>query len=235
MVIGIGNYWGMTSEVTKYGSKIDHYLWYKLDKIFMKLTGSKLGEFLKRKIEAESTHNLPVRHEGHRTRVPYLEYEGCKIGLTMLAFSTWKAPEPKIPAETPYSIEGRKIYMERTEKRLRLARPDEITLLDNIIGRVHTSKRTKGKSLYNFEYWMNRGYALNRDKCECKVCKVNLDSGNLHTHHKDPRLPIDRINMVSNLVSLCVECRGLVHEKQPNPFSKGSKEYKKLESYRKLV
>lgn len=235
MVIGIGNYWSMTSTVTKYGSRVDHFLWYKLDKVFMKLTGTKLGEWNKRKIEAESTHNLPVRHHNHKTKVPYLEYEGCKIGITMLAFSTFQAPKPKIPAETLYSIEGRKIYTNRTNKRLRLARPDEITLLDNLIDRVHTSKRTKGKSHYNFEYWMNRGYTLNRDKCECKVCKEFLYSGNLHTHHKNRFLPLDRINKVSNLVSLCTDCHNNVHNSYQNPFKKESKEYKKLESYRKLV
>jgi RNA-directed DNA polymerase len=235
MVLGIGNYWSMTSRSTKFGGKVDHYLWYKLDKIFMKLTRSNLGEFNKRKIEAESTHNLPVRHAGYKTRVPYLEFEGCKIGLTMLSFSKWKAPEPKIPIETPYSVEGRKIYKERTKKNLRLARPDEITLLDNLIDRVYTAKRTKGKSLYTFEYWMNRGYALNRDKCECKVCKEFLDSGNLHTHHKNPFLPKDKINMVSNLVSLCTVCHDYIHDERPNPYREGSKEHKKLDSYRKLV
>jgi hypothetical protein len=55
----------------------------------------------------------------------------------------------------------------------------------------------------NFEYYMNRGYALNRDKCRCKVCATLLLRGNLHTHHKNPFLPLDQINKVRNLASLC--------------------------------
>ena len=67
----------------------------------MKLTGSPLGEYQKRKIEAEKTSNLPVRHTGHKTRVYFLEFEGCVIGLTHVSFSTYEAPPPKTQRKRP--------------------------------------------------------------------------------------------------------------------------------------
>jgi group II intron reverse transcriptase/maturase len=234
MVVGIGNYWSMTSQVTKFGSRVDHRLWYSLDKILRNLTGTRAGEYHLRKIEAKETSNLPVRHAGRSTKVPFILFEGCKIGITMLAFSNYVIPSPKIPAETPHTPEGRKIYSERSGKKQRLARPDEITLLDNIVDRVHSAKGSQSKSIYTFEYWMNRGYVLNRDKCQCAVCKVPLDRGNLHTHHKNPFLPLDLVNKVRNLVSLCVDCHELVHNDRPNPFE-NPKLVSKLESYRQLV
>jgi group II intron reverse transcriptase/maturase len=236
IAVGIGNYWSMTSGVCQCGSKVDHRLWYKTDKIFMKLTGSKLGEYQKRKIEAEKTNNLPVRHAGHKTRVYYLEYEGCIIGLTRLGFSTYEPPPSKNPKETPFSKEGRAFWQERTAKVLRKMRPDDITMLDDLTIRSFENKQDgASREKRNFEYFMNRGYALNRDKCRCKVCAIQLLRGNLHTHHRNPFLPIDQINKASNLASLCTRCHSFVHSDKPNPFGKGTKSYTKLEVYRNEV
>jgi len=236
IAVGIGNYWTMASAVSQCGYKVDHMLWYKQDKIFRKLTGSKLGEDHKRTIEAEKTNNLPVRHTGYKTRVYYLEFEGSIIGLTRLGFSTFEAPEPKNPKETPYSREGRTLWGKRTDKKLSLMRPDSITLLDDLTLRDYGNKQNSAsKQKYNFEYYMNRGYALNRDKCRCKICRTPLLRGNLQTHHKNPFLPIDQTNKVSNLASLCTECHGLVHNQMPNPFGKGTKSYAKLGKYRQAV
>jgi RNA-directed DNA polymerase len=236
IAVGIGNYWTMTSQVSRCGSKVDHKLWYKLDKIFMKLTGSKLGAYNQRKIEAEKTNNLPVRHAGHKTRVYYLEFEGCIIGLTHVGFSTYEAPSPKSPKETPYSRVGRALWAKRTSKKLRLMRPDSITLLDDLTIRSYGNKhRSASKEKRNFEYYMNRGYALNRDTCRCKICTTSLLQGNLQTHHKNPFLPIDQVNKVSNLASLCTDCHTLVHNQELNPFVKGTKPFLKLEKYRQAV
>ncbi|HEY7414830.1 MAG TPA: reverse transcriptase domain-containing protein, partial [Ktedonobacteraceae bacterium] len=236
IVVGIGNYWSMTSAVSHCGGKVDHRLWYGLDRIFMRLTGSALGQLHLRKIAAEKTSNLPVRHAGHTTRVPYLEFEGCVIGLTNIGFSTYQAPAPKIPKETPFTPEGRTLWEERTNRHLRKMRPDHITMLDDLAIRSYGNKHSSAsKEKRNFEYYMNRGYALNRDQCVCKVCGCLLTGGNLHTHHKNPSLPIEQVNKVHNLVSLCLDCHDLVHSDEPNPFIKNSRPYKKLELYRMQV
>ena len=236
IAVGIGNYWSMTSAVCRCGSKVDHKLWYKLDKIFMKLTGSQLGEYQQRKIEAEKTSNLPVRHTGHKTRVYFLEFEGCIIGLTHVGFSTYEAPSPKDPKETPFSKEGRALWEKRAAQKLRKMRPDTITMLDDLtVWSSENKHRGASKEKRNFEYYMNCGYTLNRDHCRCKVCATPLLRGNLHTHHKNPFLPIDQINKVNNLASLCMRCHDLVHSDEPNPFGKGTKPFTKLEAYRKEV
>lgn len=236
IAVGIGNYWSMTSAVSRCGSKVDHKLWYKLDKIFRKLTGSQLGEYQKRKIEAEKTSNLPVRHTGHKTRVYFLEFEGCVIGLTHVGFSTYEAPPLKNPKETPFSKEGRALWEKRTAQKLAKMRPDSITMLNDLtIWSFENKHRSASMEKRNFEYYMNRGYALNRDKCRCKVCATLLLRRNLHTHHKNPFLPLDQINKVRNLASLCTRCHDLIHRDEPNPFVKGTKPYTKLEAYRKEV
>ena len=236
IAVGIGNYWSMTSAVSRCGWKVDHRLWYGLDKIFMHLTGSALGQIHLRKIAAEQTSNLPIRHAGHKTLVPFLEFEGCVIGLTNIGFSTFQAPAPKNPKEIPFTDEGRTLWEERTSKYLRKMRPDHLTLLDDLTIRSYGNKHSSAsKEKRNFEYYMNRGYALNRDQCACKVCGCLLTRENLHTHHKRPSLPIEQVNKVQNLVSLCLDCHDLVHAEEPNPFTKGSKPYKKLEFYREQV
>lgn len=236
IAVGIGNYWSMTSEVCQCGSKIDSLLWYKMDKIFRKMTGTKKGEYQKRKIEAEKTSNLPVRHEGHKARVYFLEYERCIVGLTHLGFSTYEPPKFKNPKETPFAKEGRALWENRTAKKLSKMRPDTLTMLDE--PSIWSNERKLGGASgekRNFEYYMNRGYALNRDKCRCKVCATQITRGNLHTHHKNPYLPIDQINKVHNLASLCTKCHSFVHNQEPNPFGKRTKPYTKLEAYRNEV
>ncbi|HEU5374089.1 MAG TPA: reverse transcriptase domain-containing protein [Ktedonobacteraceae bacterium] len=236
IAIGIGNSWSMTSAVCKCGSRVDHRLWYKQEKVFKKITGTKGGEYHKRRIPAEKTSNLPVRHAGHRTRVHFVEYEPCSIGLTLLSFSTFEPPRQKNPQETPYSKQGRGLWEKRTEKRLRLMRPDALTLLDDLILRTIGRKQgSPAQEKRNLEYSMNRGYALNRDHCQCKICATSLVRENLETHHKNPFLPLDQINKVSNLASLCTRCHDLVHNNQPNPFGKRTKPFTKLEKYRQTV
>lgn len=236
IAVGIGNYWSMTSAVSRCGGRVDHRLWYGLDKIFRHLTGSTLGQYHRRKIPAEQTNNLPVRHAGHKTLVYYLEFEGCVIGLTQVGFSTYQRPAPKNPKEIPFTAEGRTLWEQRTNRHLRKMRPDHITLLDDLTIRSYGNKHSSAsKEKRNFEYYMNRGYALNRDRCACKVCGCLLTRENLHTHHKRPSLPIEQVNKVQNLVSLCLDCHALIHAETANPFPNGSQPYRKLELYRAQV
>lgn len=61
----------------------------------------------------------------------------------------------------------------------------------------------------NFEYFMNREYAYNRDKGKCKCCgRYFSELIPKHCHHVNPRLPIERINKVPNLAWLCISIRG---------------------------
>lgn len=62
------------------------------------------------------------------------------------------------------------------------------------------------KRNFNFEFYMNRAYALNRDRLKCRVCGGWLISGAPYAHHIDPNLPLDKVNKVSNLASMHREC-----------------------------
>ena len=64
----------------------------------------------------------------------------------------------------------------------------------------------------NFEYFMNREYAFNRDKGKCKCCKVPLfDNPDRQCHHADNKLPIEKINKVPNLAWVCKTCHRMIH------------------------
>ena len=237
MAVGIGNYWSMTSAVSQCGSRVDHKLWYKIDKIFRKITGSKLGEISEEENRSrenqqsssktcgtQNAHICPGISKGassdHTRRFQYFSIHRCL----------------KAQKGHALSKEGRAMWGERTAKILRKMRPDDITMPDDLTIWTLESKQS-GASMEkrNFEYFINRGYALNRDKCRCKVCATQLLRGNLHTHHKNPFLPIDQINKVGNLASLCTRCHSFVHNDKPNPFGIRTKPHKKLEAYRNEV
>ncbi|WP_157863020.1 HNH endonuclease [Desulfofarcimen acetoxidans] len=67
---------------------------------------------------------------------------------------------------------------------------------------------------YNFEYFLNRGYVLNRDRGNCKICGVKLNGITIEFHHINERLPLKLINRVPNLASVCKTCHELVHSNE---------------------
>ena len=79
---------------------------------------------------------------------------------------------------------------------------------------------------------MNREYAFNRDKGQCKCCKINLN-GNIekHCHHVNNKMSIDKINKVSNLAWVCSKCHRMIHN-SPIPENTDLQTIKKIEKYR---
>lgn len=87
----------------------------------------------------------------------------------------------------------------------------------------------------NFEYFMNREYAFNRDKGKCKCCKVPLfDNPDRQCHHADNKLPIEKINKVPNLAWVCKTCHRMIHN-SPIPENLDLKVRKKIEKYRQKL
>lgn len=80
---------------------------------------------------------------------------------------------------------------------------------------------------------MNREYAFNRDKGKCKICSNELDVDSVHCHHINPKLPINEVNKVKNLASVCKGCHKLIHTK--NLSTTVLAMFLKLEKYRKTV
>ena len=86
--------------------------------------------------------------------------------------------------------------------------------------------------LNNFEFVMNWAYALNRDKLKCCVCGGWLISSYPFIHRINPRLPLNKVNKVNNLISLHKKCFYAVN----NPHQDDGKAQKKIIGYReKLV
>lgn len=222
-LIGIGNYY---QPATMVNIELHKYA-YSLGYTAYKSLKSKGGQW----IPANKCCNLPFRHQNYTSQIPAINHNGLTIGITNLGFVKWEKAYLKNHRETPYTPEGRKAHYERTLKRERLAR-DDITMsltLSNLIAKGMTEPR------YNFEYLMNRGYAFNRDKGQCKVCGEPIIGYVLETHHINPKLPIDQINKVSNLASTHQKCHKLIHCDQNVLNQVGKKIYQKILKFRERL
>lgn len=124
----------------------------------------------KYQIPLEKLCNLPHRHEGYKSKTFAVPIEGKWFGIT-LAFITHSKYEirPFDQRMTPYTEEGRRIYSyyRSKNKPLPCDRPSVNTARD-----IQLS--VYAKTVFNFEYFMNREYAYNRDKGKCKCCKKPL-------------------------------------------------------------
>lgn len=175
--------------------------------------------------------NLPHRHEGYDSTTFAVEIEGKWFGITM-AFITHSNYEsrPFDQKMTPYTADGRKRYVNYRSKHKPLPcdRPSINTPED-----IALSVYAKGK--YNFEYFMNREYAYNRDKGKCKCCgRTFSEDVPKRCHHVNNKLPIERINKVPNLAWLCESCHRMVHN-SPIPSGMNAKTVRKIENYRKKL
>ena len=178
--------------------------------------------------------NLPHRHEGYKSKTFAIEIEGKWFGITC-AFITHAKYEtrPFNQHMTPYTEEGRRIYVSyRTKhKPLPCDRPSINTPEDILLSAYARGKGWKA----NFEYFMNREYAYNRDKGKCKCCGRDF-SDNLpkHCHHVNNKLPVEKINKVSNLAWLCVPCHRMVHNSPIYPGT-DQKTIRKIEQYKQKL
>lgn len=128
---------------------------------------------------------------------------------------------------TPYTEEGRRIYSyyRSRSKPLPCDRPSVNTARD-----IQLS--VYAKTVYNFEYFMNREYAYNRDKGKCKCCKKPLFLDNKkYCYHVKGELPLGKVNKVQNLVWLCNDCYRMVNN-GPIPPNIDEKVLKKIQKYK---
>ena len=178
--------------------------------------------------------NLPHRHEGYKSKTFAVEIEGKWFGITC-AFITHAKYEtrPFNQHMTPYTEEGRRIYVSyRTKhKPLPCDRPSINTPEDILLSAYARGKGWKA----NFEYFMNREYAYNRDKGKCKCCgRYFSDNLPKHCHHVNNKLPVEKINKVSNLAWLCVPCHRMVHNSPIYPGT-DQKTIRKIEQYQQKL
>lgn len=222
---GLINYYSAASQVNLYMSRYS-----------MRITRVACNA-LKRKgvelIPACNVSNLLALHKDYKTKIPAIPMDnGQYIGITSPSFCKYQKTYSKNPDETPYTVEGRKLHFKRVRKQTTLPRMEEIlqsSKLSIIVG------YGKNKRLYNFEYYLNRMYALNRDKMRCKVCgELIIDGNDFHAHHIRKNLPLSEINRVNNLVSTHGKCNKLIHN-QITPIGFSKKAIENAERYRKKL
>ncbi len=183
-------------------------------------------------IPANQTQNLPHIHQKRQQKIPSIKYRDIYIGFTALAFCKWEMTVVKTQAETPYSEEGRQLYFNRTKKKRANARMDEL-YSERITDALCYGKWGK---LNNFEFVMNRAYALNRDKLKCRVCSGWLISTTPCTHRVNPYLPLNQVNRVNNLVSMHRKCLDAINNPEQDISEFDAEAQKKIKGFRdKLV
>ena len=193
---------------------------------------SRLKQYKGKWIPAKQTQNLPRVHQQYEQKIPSVKYRDIYIGFTSLTFCRWEKETPKKEEETPYTEIGRQLYFERTKKKRINTRLDEMYSEKTANTVLHSGW---GK-LNNFEFIMNRAYALNRDKLKCRVCGGWLISGTPYAHRVNPYLPLDKVNRVNNLVSLHRKCFHAVNNARQDISEFDVKAQKKIIGYRdKLV
>lgn len=165
-------------------------------------------------IPANKCTNLTELHSNYTTALPALKYKDHIIGLTDLAFIKRTDPHLYNQKETPYTAEGRERHIKRTRKKPRIHRLDWIFGADASATKRLLAKRKgnkKSRRLYNFEFYLNRAYAYNRDKGKCRICGQEIAPHEIETHHEKPLLPSVKVNRVNNLASLHDKCHKDLH------------------------
>lgn len=182
---------------------------------------------------AREVNNLIALHSNYSTWIPAIKLPNEQlIGITSPAFCKYQKTYNKNQEETPFSSKGRELHLKRTRKQLSLARMEAILQVPEII---KFNKYDKSKEIYNYEYFMNRMYAFNRDKGRCKICGEPIINGDkFHCHHISTNLPLQQINKVQNLLSTHSKCNKLIHEKI-SQYGFSDKAIKNAIKYRKKL
>lgn len=202
-----------------------HYTWKSFSR---NQNNGKVNTVMKR---FKDLSNRPARHEGYTKQTHAIEVEGQWIGICMFSHTPSVNPKNFNQEMSPYTPKGRGLYQAESNKKLPLARQP---LYDNDVdifrlAKANTKHKDPKRRKYNFEYYMNREYAWNRDKGKCKICELDILPSDLHTHHVDPNLPLDEVNKVPNLASMHRKCHELVHGVEMHTEAKVNK---KIERYR---
>lgn len=210
-IVGIGNYYSI-ANFTYLFKRIDGRLYYRCFKTFKKIYGLSKSRYMK--YEAQELANRLDRHKGHKTKVYALEVDDIKIGITRFSFTKSRKALNFNQSITPFTQEGRALYEARNKAKLKLDRPTiyRVDDLEYTAQHLLFPKRESAK-IYNFEYIMNREYAYNRDKGKCKCCGFEFKGYNIHCHHINKTLSLEKINKVMNLATICKRCHIVIHNK----------------------
>ncbi|MED2766048.1 group II intron reverse transcriptase/maturase [Bacillus thuringiensis] len=230
IIMGVINYYRYASHVNAVVKDEAFRLkWFAYSRLKRKFRRSKLVRW----IPAKESANMREQHKNYETLIPALEYKDMWIGVTSLGFAKWDKDTNKVKdqKETPFTPLGREIRRRNTGKKPLTARADELLSLH--LSKAIALDLNKNK-IYNFEYFLNRAYAFNRDKGNCKICKCYLKPQDVNIHHNKPKLPLDRVNKVMNLSSLCISCHWKIHDGK-DYTQLGKTIWNKITKYRNML
>ncbi|MED3126373.1 group II intron reverse transcriptase/maturase [Bacillus wiedmannii] len=227
-LVGISNYFnkGISKKTL---SKIDNKIFWGMLKAFKSYFKYEKNTTLMENhyVPLNTVSNRRVRHEKYNWKTFAIEIDNIKIGATKCAITPVQYSRNFNQEMTPFTAEGRKLYAQRMEKTLPLCRPT-IYKADEL----YIAHKDKNRIMTNFEFIMNKDYAYNRDKGKCRACGCFL-YGKGNCHHKNPKLPLNEVNKVNNLISLCTECHKLVHNKEA--IEGNAKRVRLIEKLRKNI
>ncbi|MGE7769796.1 group II intron reverse transcriptase/maturase [Viridibacillus arvi] len=204
-IVGLTNYYRIGIAKDIFGT-IDN----RLEKTAYKTWVNMHGKYKAKgyKVPVSEFGNRIDRHKGYSMKNFMVMVDDVKVGITMGKITKIEYAKVFKQEMSPYTVEGRELYEKKSGNKARLiSRPNLIDTDDLYV--MINSEHTNHK--YNLEYFLNREYAYNRDIGKCKICEIEIYSGNYHCHHINPFLPLDKINKVHNLASLCKACHMLVH------------------------
>lgn len=186
--------------------------------------------YTEHRINTSDTGNRLTRHGKSRTtRTWAIKLGDTWIGITKAYMTKYQRLwYPYNQRKTPYTMKGRKLVMIEKRNAFPLDRP---SLYDPISLEYCVYRQ----GIYNFEYYMNREYAYNRDKGKCRLCGDWLLSTNRHCHHTNNGLEINMINKVSNLAWMHDTCHRMVHSNQNYENILQRKVHLKLISFREKL
>ncbi|MGN7300319.1 group II intron reverse transcriptase/maturase [Ferdinandcohnia sp. SAFN-114] len=229
-IVGISNYYSIGNSsflMKKHDAKID----YRAFKTFRKIYGH---DWKKMRLPAKNLNNRIDRHKDKNTQVYFINVDDVNIGITRFSFTASRKALNFNQNMTPYTDLGRELYVKASGKQQRLLRPTVYNVSDLKLTALHQLfPKKKNDKLYNFEYMMNREYAFNRDKGKCKCCKEVVAGFNVHCHHINPYLPLNEVNKVMNLATICKSCHSIIH--YLSNVEKDAKTMKKIEKYREKL
>lgn len=225
MITGVAEYWktGICGNTFQYiDDKIDRCTFRTFQKLYPKT-------YMEHVVELDKLSNRPQRHQGYKSKTFAVKVNEQYIGITkaFITHSQW-IKYPFNQKMTPYTEEGRNLYLKQFNKKKKLPL-DRPPLYD-----IDTLMHHKNDKLYNFEYYMNREYAFNRDRSKCRICGCQLTKDNMECHHIQPQLRPDKVNKVSNLAWLCRQCHRVVHG-SPVPDSYTDRQKSKINKFRELL
>ncbi|OME69179.1 group II intron reverse transcriptase/maturase [Paenibacillus sp. FSL A5-0031] len=219
---GVVNYYESSTMVNVYMAKYANSLNFLGRKVVAKYGGGVCP--------AKEVYNLQSIHASYDSKIPFIQLNDWKIGITDFRFCKWKKGTLKNPDESPFTKEGRLLYEHRSLKRPVSVRADEI-LSHSLITLLAIGKTER---LYTFEYFLNRPYAFNRDKGKCRVCGNPLSADNIHVHHINPALPPLLVNRIPNLASVHIGCHRTIHSDFDFEYL-GSKIWRKILGFREKL